>query len=175
MQRKILLAVPAIVAIAIIITVIPMVTTQSDRTQPDGIESDQTQLDQTIIEYETRNITIDNIPLTVEIADDGEKIARGLMFREGLRDDQGMLFIFEQERNYQFWMMNMKFNLDMIWLDGNGKVVYIVENAEPCIDAAHTSLCTYNPNAPAKYVLEVNSGFVKKHGINENSVMKIIS
>jgi hypothetical protein len=169
-QRKILLAVPAIVAIAIIITVIPMVTTQSDRTQPDGTESDQR-----LMEYEKHNITIDNIPLTVEIADDGEKIATGLMFREGLRDDQGMLFIFEEERNYQFWMMNMKFNLDMIWLDGNGKVVYIVENAEPCIDAAHTSLCTYNPNAPAKYVLEVNSGFVKKHGINENSVMKIIS
>jgi uncharacterized membrane protein (UPF0127 family) len=169
-QRKILLAVPAIVAIAIIITVIPMVTTQSDRTQPDGTESDQT-----IMEYETRNITIDNIPLTVEIADDGEKIATGLMFREGLRDDQGMLFIFEEERNYQFWMMNMKFNLDMIWLDANGKVVYIVENAKPCIDAAHTSLCTYNPNTPAKYVLEVNSGFVKKHGINENSIMKIIS
>ncbi|MFQ5940920.1 MAG: DUF192 domain-containing protein [Nitrososphaerales archaeon] len=163
MQRKVLLAVPVIVAIAVvmavIIAVMPIIK----------------QYNGTQIEYETREITIDGVKLTVEIADDSEKIAKGLMFREGLHFDRGMLFVFEREHKYQFWMMNMKFKLDIIWLDTTGKVVHIVENAEPCIDEAHTSLCTYNPDTPAKYVLEVNSGFVKKYGINENSVMQIPS
>ena len=126
-------------------------------------------------EYELWKITLDGIPLTVEIADDREKITQGLMFRDGLLENQGMLFPFEEEGKYQFWMMNMKFDLDILWLDGNGKVVYIAEDAQPCIDEAHTSLCTYRTDTPAKYVLEVNSGFVEKNGINENSVMKIIS
>lgn len=126
-------------------------------------------------EYETRKITIDGVMLIVEIADDSEKIQKGLMFREKLPENQGMLFIFDEERKYSFWMMNMKINLDMIWLDSNGKVVHIVEDAAPCIDSAHTSQCTYNPDEPAKYVLEVNSGFVKKHGIDENSIMQILT
>lgn len=126
------------------------------------------------MKYEVRKITINDVPLTVEIADDSEKGARGLMFRDRLANDRGMLFIFEKEHKYQFWMMNMKFNLDIIWLDANGKVVYVVEDAEPCIDEAHTSLCTYSPDEQAKYVLEVNSGFVKEHGINKDSIMHIL-
>lgn len=97
------------------------------------------------------------------------------MFRESLPNDQGMLFIFEEERRYRFWMMNMTFNLDIIWLDSNGKVVHIVEDAEPCIDVKHTSLCSYSPDEAAKYVLEVNSGFVKKYGIDKSSVMRLHS
>ena len=126
-------------------------------------------------DYEVRKITIDDVMLNVEIADDSEKIQRGLMFRENLPEDQGMLFIFDREGTYSFWMMNMKIHLDMIWLDSDGKVVHIVEDAAPCIDAAHTSLCTFNPDEPAKYVLEVNSGFVQQHGINEDSVMRILT
>ena len=165
MRKAILIAVPVIatmvIAFVMIIIVLP---TTSSTTQPT----------QTQMKYEVRKITINDVPLTVEIADDDEKTARGLMFRDRLADDRGMLFIFEKEHKYQFWMMNMKFNLDMIWLDANGKVVYIVEDAEPCIDEAHTSLCTYSPDAPAKYVLEVNSGFVKEHGINKDSIMHIL-
>lgn len=165
MRKAILIAVPVIATMVIAFVMIIVVPpTTSSTTQPG----------QTQLQYETRKITIDDVPLTVEIADDDEKTARGLMFRDRLPDDRGMLFIFEKEHKYQFWMMNMKFNLDMIWLDANGKIVYAVEDAEPCIDEAHTSLCTYSPDAPAKYVLEVNSGFVKEHGINKDSVMHIL-
>lgn len=169
MRKAILIAVPVIAAMVIafvMIIVVPPTTSSTTTTQ-----SNQTQ---TQLQYETRKITINDVPLTVEIADDSEKTARGLMFRDRLADDRGMLFIFEKEHKYQFWMMNMKFNLDMIWFDANGKIVYAVEDAEPCIDEAHTSLCTYSPDAPAKYVLEVNSGFVKEHGINKDSVMHIL-
>ena len=164
MQKKMIIAASAIAAVAIAIALIPLITTQS--THP-AIP--------TYGEYEVRKITIDNVMLNVEIADDSEKIQRGLMYRDMLPENQGMLFIFDEERKYQFWMMNMKINLDMIWLDSNGKVVHIVEDAAPCIDSAHTSQCTYNPDEPAKYVLEVNSGFVKKHGISENSIMHILT
>jgi len=164
MQKKMIIAASAVAAVAIAIALLPLITTRS--TSP-AIP--------TYGEYEVRKITIDNVMLNVEIADDSEKIQRGLMYRDMLPENQGMLFIFDEERKYQFWMMNMKINLDMIWLDSDGKVVYIVEDAAPCIDSAHTSQCTYNPDQPAKYVLEVNSGFVKKHGINENSIMYILT
>jgi len=163
MRRNKIIATSIIAAIAVAIaTLIPFLT-QSDQTQTP------------IYDYEVRKITIDNVTFDVEIADDSEKIQRGLMFREKLPEDRGMLFVFDEERKYQFWMMNMKFNLDIIWLDTNGKVVHIVEDAAPCIDAAHTSECTFNPDESAKYVLEVNSGFVQRYGINENSVMRILT
>jgi len=163
MHKKVIVTASAIAAVAIAIVMLSPSVTQRDQTQA------------SIYDYEIRKITIDDVFLDVEIADDNEKIKQGLMFREMLPENQGMLFIFDEERKYQFWMMNMKFNLDIIWLDANGKVVHIVENAEPCIDAAHTSQCTFNPDEPARYVLEVNSGFVQRYGINESSVMRILT
>ncbi len=164
MQKKMIIAASAIVAVAIAIALIPLITTRSSSPPVP-----------TYGEYEVRKITIDDVMLNVEIADDSEKIQRGLMYRDMLPENQGMLFIFDEERKYQFWMMNMKINLDMMWLDSNGKVVHIVEDAAPCIDSAHTSQCTYNPDEPAKYVLEVNSGFVQEHGITEDSIMRILT
>ena len=163
MHKKVVIAISVIAAIAIAVAVLMPSVTQSGQSQT------------SIYDYEVRKITIDDVVLDVEIADDSAKIQRGLMFREMLSEDRGMLFIFDEERKYQFWMMNMKFNIDMIWLDANGKVVHIVEDAEPCIDAAHTSQCTFSPDEPARYVLEVNSGFVQKYGINEDSVMRILT
>ncbi|MGH9876941.1 MAG: DUF192 domain-containing protein [Nitrososphaerales archaeon] len=164
MQKKMIIAASAIVAVAIAIALIPLITSRSSNPAVP-----------TYGEYEVRKIMIDNVTLNVEIADDSEKIQRGLMYRDMLPENQGMLFIFDEERKYQFWMMNMKIDLDMMWFDSNGKVVHIVEDAAPCIDSAHTSQCTYNPDEPAKYVLEVNSGFVKKHGITEDSIMRILT
>lgn len=182
MQRKLLfIAVPIIVGIAVAMAFLSTYTQTEPLDEQTESMGDQTEpLDEQTnsaipdFEYELRKITIHDVPLTVEIADDPEKTALGLMYREGMPEDQGMLFIFERERIHQFWMMNMKFNLDILWLDSDGKVVHIVEHAEPCISEALTSLCTYRPDAPAKYVLEVNSGFVEKYGINENSTMKFV-
>ncbi len=70
---------------------------------------------------------------------------------------------------------NMTIDLDIIWLDSGGKVVYVVQDAKPCIDSAHTSECSFYPDKPAKYVLEVNSGFVKRNKIDESSVMRMLT
>lgn len=130
----------------------------------------------TMLEYEVKRITIDGIPLEVEVADTNEKRARGLMHRDGLDEGKGMLFIFPTEGRYSFWMMNMRFNIDMLWIDSSGRVVYIVEDAEPCRGNSeeHIKLCTYDPDVRAKYVLEVSSGFVRDNNIGIGSRMIIL-
>ncbi len=171
MIKKLVIAASIIAAVAAAIAVLVLMPflTQHGQTQT------QTQAQIPTYNYEVRKITINGVTLDVEIADDSKKMGRGLMFRDTLPENRGMLFVFDQERKYTFWMMNMTLDLDIIWLDTNGKVVYTVEDAKPCIDSAHTSSCTFSPDKPAKYVLEVNSGFVRKHGINENSVMRILT
>lgn len=164
MARHIIIAASLAVAAAIITAAVMSFTNQegaNNTTEEKGQKFD----------YEIRKITINGIPLVVEIADDGPETAQGLMFRNSLQDDRGMLFIFEKEYEYTFWMMNMRFNIDIIWLNASGRVVHIVQDAEPCTDTTNTSACTFTPDQPAKYVLEVNAGFVRKHGIDENSIM----
>lgn len=90
---------------------------------------------------------------------DAERM-QGLSGREKLDDDQGMLFIFEQKALYPFWMKNMNFPIDIIYIDNN-RVVEIKENATPPAKGQHPSTTMYNPKAQANYVLEVNSGEVK--------------
>ncbi|MDO8507994.1 MAG: DUF192 domain-containing protein [bacterium] len=99
----------------------------------------------------------------VEIARTYAEHEKGLMSRESLPADHGMLFVFRESSRYSFWMKNTLIPLDIIWLDENGKVVYIKENTKPCGEG----LCeTMKPDTPALYVLEINSGKVKEVGLN---------
>ena len=97
--------------------------------------------------------------ITVEIADTDKKREKGLMFRKSLDYNEGMLFIFEEEDFHTFWMKNTYIYLDLIWLDGSKKIVYYVENADPCKGEPCEH---YTPLQKAKYVLELNGGFIKK-------------
>ncbi len=98
----------------------------------------------------------------VEIAANNEDRARGLMFREHLDRDSGMLFVYEKVGVYSFWMKNTLIPLDMIWMNEEKEVVYIQSNAAPC----KTTQCpTYNPNKSALYVLELNGGVANESGI----------
>jgi uncharacterized membrane protein (UPF0127 family) len=122
-------------------------------------------------------IKIDDVTLQVQIADTKPLQTRGLMFQEKLPYEQGMLFVFEGEDARSMWMLNMQFALDLLWLDSDGKVVHIEKDAQPCKSALETMACTFtNGNGkPAKYVLEVTSGFVDMFNITENSKLQIIS
>jgi len=122
-------------------------------------------------------IKIDDVTLQVQIADTKSLQTRGLMFQEKLPYDQGMLFIFEGDYTRSMWMLNMQFALDLIWIDSDGKVVHIEKDAQPCKSALETMACTFtNGNGkPAKYVLEVTSGFVDMFNITENSQLQLIS
>ena len=115
-------------------------------------------------------VEINSNRINVEIADNFEERAQGLMNRELLPENAGMLFIFENEGNYPFWMMNMKFNLDMIWINANGRVVYVAKSVPPC----GVSCKAIDPNNNAKYVLEVDAGFADKHKVVEGSFVRIV-
>lgn len=101
-----------------------------------------------------------------EIADTMYKQALGLMNRENLDENKGMLFIFNDEKVREFWMKNTLISLDMIFLDKNFKIVSIVENAQPC----KTIDCEiYSSLYPAKYVIEINGGLSKKYNITRET------
>ncbi len=90
---------------------------------------------------------------TVEVAQDTETKAQGLMFREKLPENHGMLFVFDREKYHRFWMKNTSISLDIIWISSEGKVVDI-QTAAPC----KTPTCpSYVPHDMAKYVLEINA------------------
>ncbi len=99
-----------------------------------------------------------NVSLALSV----EERERGLMGKEKFGDNEGMLFVFAQEDRYGFWMKNMKFPIDIIWLDSERKVVDIKENAEPCSEVCET----YYPKGKAKYVLEVKAGMAREIDLN---------
>ena len=88
--------------------------------------------------------------------------AKGLMFRKGLAQDKGMLFVFENEDIYPFWMKNMTFPIDIIWISKDKRVVHIETNVPPCQQAP---CAVYTPSAKASYVLEVSAGDAVQKGI----------
>jgi len=97
--------------------------------------------------------------IDIEIADTDEKRTQGLMFRSSMKENQGMLFIFERENFQAFWMKNTMIPLDMIFVNAKKEIVNIRRNARPY------DLSSYTSTAPAKYVVEVNGGFCLRHGI----------
>ncbi|MFZ5364699.1 MAG: DUF192 domain-containing protein [Patescibacteria group bacterium] len=107
-------------------------------------------------------VCFESVCFNVEIADSREKQARGLMFREHLDVDKGMLFVFDKEDIYSFWMKNTLIPLDMIWIDENGAVVSIFPDARPC---SKEDCPTVKPLKKAKYVLEINGGISTEKGI----------
>jgi uncharacterized membrane protein (UPF0127 family) len=78
-----------------------------------------------------------------------------------------MLFVFTTPGNYGFWMKNMRYNLDIIWLNNNKKVSYIAQNLSP---KSYPSI--YFPNLPSKYVIELNAGTVKRLNITPGEQIK---
>lgn len=114
----------------------------------------------------------EKLKIKVEIAKTEEERTLGLMFRRFLKEDYGMLFVFEKEDYQSFWMKNCFFPLDIIFIDKNGKIVDIKENFQPCQEDPCPS---YKSREKAKYVLEVNAGFSKKNNIKIGQNLKLPS
>lgn len=111
----------------------------------------------------------------VEIAENLSQWAKGLMFRKSLDQDKGMLFIFSDEVQRTFWMKNVNFPLDLIFISQDSKIVELKENFMPCQSGEKCE--SYKSENPAKYVLEVNGGFVNKNNIliGESLNIEIVS
>lgn len=103
-----------------------------------------------------------NVIFRVEIADTQELRARGLSGRDSLDDDAGMFFIFSQPGIYSFWMKDMKFNLDFVWISGD-QIVGFTEHATAPIDQ-HLSH-VHDPSQPVDRVLEIGDGAIAAYGL----------
>lgn len=106
--------------------------------------------------YEETTLRYKKSEFKVQVADTFSKMATGLMGRTELADNAGMLFIFKKEGRYGFWMLNMKIDIDIIWLDGKKRIVHIWENAQPC--KSIFSCKTVRPETNSLYVVELKAG-----------------
>ncbi|MCW8924888.1 MAG: DUF192 domain-containing protein [Xanthomonadales bacterium] len=99
---------------------------------------------------------------SVEIADTREKQALGLMFRDSLAEDAGMLFIFPRAAPRSFWMKNTRIPLDILYFNTDLELVSISADTPPC----RVRYCpSYPSKVPAKFVLELNAGTVSELGV----------
>jgi len=107
------------------------------------------------------DVTVNDVTVDAELASTPSEWTLGLMHRQNLDENKGMLFIFPDSKPRSFWMKNTFIPLDIIFIDEDKKVINIAE-AEPC----KTLACEfYFSEKPAKYVLEVNKNFSQQHNI----------
>lgn len=112
---------------------------------------------------ETSDLVIETasgaVPFAVELADTPEERAQGLMFRESLPPDGGMLFVYPRDQMIGMWMKNTLIPLDMLFIGGDGHILGIAERTVPL------SLRTISSESPARAVLEINGGTAERQGI----------
>ncbi|MBI2405118.1 DUF192 domain-containing protein [Candidatus Gottesmanbacteria bacterium] len=106
----------------------------------------------------------------VDVAVTSKEKERGLGYRESLLPNYGMLFVYNQKGQYTFWMKEMRFPIDIIWIDGK-TIVDITQNAPV---STGTPLAEYRPKIAVDKVLEVNAGTVEKTGIAIGDTMEIL-
>ncbi len=128
--------------------------------------SDQTPVKEPIFRHDGKLslITSDSsyrTEIDIEIVESQEEIMQGLMYRKSMEETQGMLFDMPVEEPQSFWMKNTYIPLDIVYINGFGEIVSIQANTTPLSTKSLPS------DLPAKYVLEVNAGFMKRNGYGE--------
>lgn len=118
----------------------------------------------------TTNITIGGAPLEVEVANTEKTLEQGLSGRVSLPEGRGMLFTFEQPAPYEFWMYEMKFPLDFLWL-ADGTVVNVNENVPPPTPASPEP-ARVRPQKPVTGVIEVPAGWISRHGVKVGDIVQ---
>jgi uncharacterized membrane protein (UPF0127 family) len=107
----------------------------------------------------------------VEIADDDAERARGLMFRDAMATDRGMLFIHEREQPLAYWMKNTRIPLDILYFDDDRQLVSQQRDVPPC--SLGDACPPYPSGVPARYVLELNAGEAARLELHEGAPMRL--
>jgi len=110
---------------------------------------------------------------TLELAADDASRERGYMFREKVEPGEGMLFVFDEPGSHGFWMKNCRTALDIIWLDGDFRVVDIAHDRKPC--PPQGDCLTVFPMRAAHYVLEVAGGTARRAGLERGHRVTVIA
>ena len=108
----------------------------------------------------------DEIDLFVEVVDTAEERGRGLMFRQSMPENQGMLFVFEQEGQYGFYMKDTPLPLSIAFVEGKGNIIEI-EDMQPLTEDMHS------PDEPYLYAVEVNQGWFERNAIGPGATARI--
>jgi uncharacterized membrane protein (UPF0127 family) len=120
----------------------------------------------------TTQIRIQDVTLTVQLATTPAEQTQGLSGVPSMSANQGMLFVFDHQDYWTFWMIDMKFPLDIIWFNSARQVVFMEQNLQPCTP---DNCPTYTPDASAKYVLEVNAGFAAAHHVTYGTTFTFLN
>ncbi len=119
----------------------------------------------------TPTVTLRGHTYRVEIADDDAERARGLMYRDSMDADAGMLFLFESQQPQAFWMKNTRIPLDILYFDQQWKLVGWSLNTPPC--SLGDRCPSYPSQAPARYVLELNAGTTERIGAQVGDTLAV--
>ncbi len=114
-------------------------------------------IDEIISLKTTVPLTVGSQDILVVLADTDELREKGLSGVQELSSKQGVLFVFDQPARHSFWMPEMNFPIDMIWIDADKKIIDVTKNAQPLKKGEKPIY--YEPRGPAQFVLEVSSGF----------------
>ncbi len=122
---------------------------------------------QSILTIETDE---DVVSVFVEIASSQEERIHGLMFRDHLEENHGMLFLYEKDAQPKMWMKNMIIPLDIIFIDSDFTITFIAQDVEPC----NTEYCQiYTSKEPSAYVLEVSANFTEVSGVAVGDIISL--
>ncbi len=122
------------------------------------------------ISYKQQNLYWQGEKITFDVSDTDAKKELGLSGRTSLLPGTGMIFLFDKKDRYGFWMKDMNFSIDIVWVDDNFTVLDIKENVSP-----ETYPQVFMPSESSKIVLELPAGFCAKKKITTGSVFKISS
>ncbi|HJT83674.1 MAG TPA: DUF192 domain-containing protein [Nitrososphaeraceae archaeon] len=114
-------------------------------------------------EFSKGYIITDNYKVLVDIAITDKQLQDGLAIKNSLKENEGMLFFLGEPRKASFWMKDMKFPIDIIWLNESFSIVHIEQELQPC--ESIFSCKSFKPNSDALYVFETIAGFANKHDL----------
>ncbi len=119
-------------------------------------------------ESSIRTVELSGRTVRVDIADTPEEKQIGLSGREGLAPDEGMLFIFPEDGIYPFWMKDMRFSIDILWISREGLIVDVKEKVSP-----ETYPAAFIPREEARYVLELPAGWIEEYTVELGDVVEL--
>jgi uncharacterized membrane protein (UPF0127 family) len=115
-----------------------------------------------------RTIQLDGNVISVSVAGTDAARQLGLGGRTGLAPNEGMLFVFQADGTYAFWMKDMHFSIDIIWISSDDHIVYMAQNISP-----DTYPHSFVPTSSARYVLELPAGYAAAHGVQLGDTVQL--
>jgi len=132
-----------------------------------GDQKQVSQTNQTNNGYRQVGVTVNGFEMVADVAATNDQRSKGLAIKDHLNENESMLFVFSTARDQAFWMKDMKFPIDIIWMDANKTVVHVEHSLEPCPVIGFCK--TYSPGTNSLYVLETVAGFADKHRVHKGT------